>query len=100
MKDFDVNAMARMITEGLEEALKVQERKTVPRQTNMPDGTNPSCQTNMSPRTSEGTKRAEADDDIYICLWVSRYTTLWTGGSWICQKSATRYIWLWLPLWG
>ena len=36
MKDFDMNEMARMITEGLEEALKVQERKTVPRQTNMP----------------------------------------------------------------
>ena len=36
MKDFDMNEMARMITEGLEEALKVQGRKTEPRQTNMP----------------------------------------------------------------
>ena len=68
MKDFDMNERARMIAEGLEEALKVQGRKTVPRQTNMPNGTNPSCQTNVPPRTSEGAKRTEADDDIYMPL--------------------------------
>ena len=76
MKDFDMNELARMIAEDLEEALKVQERKTVPRQTNMPDGTNPSCQTNVPPRTSEGAKRAEADDDIYMPLGKPIYNPL------------------------
>ena len=68
MKDFDVNELARMIAEDLEEAWKVQGRKTVPRQTNMPNGTNPYCQTNVPPRTSERVKRAQADDDIYMPL--------------------------------
>ena len=76
MKDFDVNERARMIAEGLEEALKVQGRKTVPRQTNMPNGTNPSCQTNVPPRTSEGAKRAEVDDDIYMPLGKPIYNPL------------------------
>ena len=76
MKDFDVNEMARMITEGLEEALKVQERKTVPRQTNMPNGTNPYCQTNVPPRASERVKRAQADDDIYMPLGKPIYNPL------------------------
>ena len=76
MKDFDVNELARMIAEDLEEELKVQERKTIPRQTNMPNGTNPSCQTNVPPRTSEGTKRAEADDDIYMPLGKPIYNPL------------------------
>ena len=76
MKDFDVNELARMIAEGLEEALKVQGRKTVPRQTNVPNGTNPSCQTNVPPRTSEGTKRAEADDDMYMPLGKPIYNPL------------------------
>ena len=76
MKDFDVNELARMIAEDLEEELKVQERKTIPRQTNMPDGTNPSCQTNVPPRTSEETKRAEADDDIYMPLGKPIYNPL------------------------
>ena len=76
MKDFDVNELARMIAEDLEEALKVQGRKTVPRQTNMPDGTNPSCQTNVPPRTSEGTKRAETDDDMYMPLGKPIYNPL------------------------
>ena len=76
MKDFDVNELARMIAEDLEEALKVQGRKTVPRQTNMPDGTNPSCQTNVPPRTSEGAKMAEADDDIYMPLGKPIYNPL------------------------
>ena len=76
MKDFDVNERARMIAEGLEEALKVQGRKTVPRQTNMPDGTNPSCQTNVPPRASEMIKRAQADDDIYMPLGKPIYNPL------------------------
>ena len=76
MKDFDVNERARMIAEGLEEALKVQGRKTVPRQTNMPNGTNPYCQTNVPPRASEGAKRAEADDDIYMPLGKPIYNPL------------------------
>ena len=76
MKDFDVNELTRMIAEDLEEALKVQERKTVPRQTNTPNGTNPSCQTNMPPRASEGAKRAETDDDIYMPLGKPIYNPL------------------------
>ena len=76
MKDFDMNELARMIAEDLEEELKVQGRKTVPRQTNMPDGTNPSCQTNVPPRTSEGAKRAQADDDIYMPLGKPIYNPL------------------------
>ena len=76
MKDFDMNELARMIAEDLEEALKVQGRKTVPRQTNMPDGTNPSCQTNVPPKTSEGAKRAEVDDDIYMPLGKPIYNPL------------------------
>ena len=76
MKDFDVNERARMIAEGLEEALKVQGRKTVPRQTNMPNGTNPYCQTNVPPRASERVKRAQADDDIYMPLGKPIYNPL------------------------
>ena len=79
MKDFNVNETARMIAEGLEEALKVQGRKTVPRQTNMPNGTNgtnPYCQTNVPPRASERVKRAQADDDIYMPLGKPIYNPL------------------------
>ena len=76
MKDFDVNETARMIAEGLEEALKVQGRKTVPRQTNIPNGTNPYCQTNVPPRASERVKRAQADDDIYMPLGKPIYNPL------------------------
>ena len=76
MKDFDVNETARMIAEGLEEALNVQGRKTVPRQTNMPNGTNPYCQTNVPPRASERVKRAQADDDIYMPLGKPIYNPL------------------------
>ena len=76
MKDFDVNELARMIAEDLEEELKVQGCKTVPRQTNMSDGTNPSCQTNVPPRASGGAKRTEADDDIYMPLGKPIYNPL------------------------
>ena len=68
MKSFDTNELARMIAEDLEEALKVQGRKTVPRQTNVPNGTNPSCQTNVPPRASEGAKKALLDDEEYLPL--------------------------------
>ena len=73
MKDFDVNELARMIAEDLEEELKVQECKTVPRQTNTPNGANPSYQTNVPPRTSE---RAQTDDDIYMPLGKPIYNPL------------------------
>ena len=76
MKDFDVNERARMIAEGLEEALNVQGRKTVPRQTNIPNETNPYCQTNVPPRASERVKRAQADDDIYMPLGKPIYNPL------------------------
>ena len=76
MKDFDMNELARMIAEDLEEALRAQGRKTVPRQTNMPNGTNPYCQTNVPPRVSERVKRAQADDDIYMPLGKPIYNPL------------------------
>ena len=76
MKDFDVNELARMIAEDFEEELKVQGRKTVPRQTNMPNGTNPACQTNVPPRASEMVKRAQTDDDIYMPLGKPIYNPL------------------------
>ena len=76
MKNFDVNELARMIAEDLEEELKVQGRKTVPRQTNTPNGTNPSCQTNVPPRTSKRVKRAQADDDTYMPLGKPIYNPL------------------------
>ena len=76
MKDFDVNELARMIAEDLEEELKVQGRKTVPRQTNTPNGTNLSCQTNVSPRASKRVKRAQADDDTYMPLGKPIYNPL------------------------
>ena len=76
MKDFDVNELARMIAEDLEEELKVQGRKTVPRQTNTPNGTNHSCQTNVPPRASKRVKRAQADDDIYMPLGKPIYNPL------------------------
>ena len=76
MKDFDVNELASMIAEDLEEELKVQGRKAVPRQTNTPNGTNPSCQTNVPPRASERVKMAQADDDTYMPLGKPIYNPL------------------------
>ena len=73
MRNFDVNELARMIAEDLEEALKVKGRKTVPRQTNVPNGTNPSSQTNVASGASE---RAQADDDIYLPLGKPIYNPL------------------------
>ena len=76
MKDFDVNELARMIAEDLEEALKVQGHKTVPRQTNMPNGTNPSCQTNVPLGVSERVKKALLDDEEYLPLGKPIYNPL------------------------
>ena len=76
MKNFDVNELARMIAEDLEEELKVQGRKTVPRQTNTPNRTNLSCQTNVPPRASERVKRAQVDDDTYMPLGKPIYNPL------------------------
>ena len=76
MKDFDMNELARMIAEDLEEELKVQGRKTVPRQTNMPDGTNPSCQTNVPPSVSERAKKVLLDDGEYLPLGKPIYNPL------------------------
>ena len=49
-------------SELLEGAL-IKGRKTVPRQTNVPNGTNPSCQTNVPPSVSERVKKALLDDE-------------------------------------
>ena len=68
MKNFDVNELARMIAEDLEEALKVKGHRTVPRQTNVPNGTNPSCQTNVASGASEGVGAALLDDEEYLPL--------------------------------
>lgn len=76
MKNFDVNELARMIAEDLEEALKVQRRKTVPRQTNVPNGTNPSCQTNVASGESERVKEALLDDEEYLPLGKPIYNPL------------------------
>ena len=76
MKNFDVNELARMIAEDLEEALKVQRRKTVPQQTNVPDGTNPSCQTNVASGASERVKKALLDDEEYLPLGKPMYNPL------------------------
>ena len=76
MKDFDVNELARMIAEDLEEELKVQGLKTVPRQTNVLPETNPPCQTNVASRVSEGAKKEETDDDTYMPLGKPIYNPL------------------------
>ena len=68
MKNFDVNELARMIAEDLEEALKVKGHRTVPRQTNVPNGTNPSCQTNVASGASERAEKALLDDEEYLPL--------------------------------
>ena len=76
MKDFDVNELARMIADDLTEVLKVKGRKTVPRQTNVPNGTNPSCQTNVHPSVSEGAGKPQEDDGVYLSLGKPIYNPL------------------------
>lgn len=45
------------------EGAPIKGRKTVPRQTNVPNGTNPSCQTNVALGVSERVKKALLDDE-------------------------------------
>ena len=61
MKNFDVkklaNEIARVIV--LDETLRVKGHRTVSRQTNVPNGTNPSCQTNVPLGVSERVKKVQ-----------------------------------------
>ena len=50
------------------EGAPIKGRKTVPRQTNVPNGTNPSCQTNVTSGASEGVGKALLDDEEYLPL--------------------------------
>ena len=50
------------------EGAPIKGRKTVPRQTNVPNGTNLSCQTNVPPSVSERVKKALLDDEEYLPL--------------------------------
>ena len=68
MKKIDTNELARMIADDLTEVLKVKGHRTVPRQTNVPNGTNPSCQTNVASGASEGVGKALLDDEEYLPL--------------------------------
>lgn len=44
------------------EGAPIKGRKTVPRQTNVPDGTNPSCQTNVASTESETEQEGDDED--------------------------------------
>ena len=76
MEKINTNELARMIADDLTEVLKVKGRKTVPRQTNVPNGTNPSCQTNVSPSVSEGAGKPQEDDGVYLSLGKPIYNPL------------------------
>ena len=76
MEKINTNELARMIAEDLEEALKVQGHKTVPRQTNVPPETNPPCQTNVPLGVSERVKKALLDDEEYLPLGKPIYNPL------------------------
>ena len=76
MEKINTNELARMIAEDLVEALKVRGHKTVPRQTNVPNGTNPSCQTNVASGASEGVGKALLDDEEYLPLGKPIYNPL------------------------
>ena len=76
MEKINTNELARMIADDLTEVLKVKGRKTVPRQTNVPNGTNPSCQTNVPPSVSEGTGKPQEDDGVYLSLGKPIYNPL------------------------
>ena len=76
MEKINTNELARMIAEDLEGVLKVKGRRTVPRQTNVPDGTNPSCQTNVPLGVSERVKKALLDDEEYLPLGKPIYNPL------------------------
>ena len=62
MKKINTNELARMIADDLTEVLKVKGRKTVPRQTNVPNGTNPPCQTNVVSTESEAEREGDDED--------------------------------------
>ena len=76
MEKINTNELARMIADDLTEVLKVKGRKTVPRQTNVPNGTNPSCQTNVPPSVSEGAGKPQEDDGVYLSLGKPIYNPL------------------------
>ena len=76
MEKINTNELARMIADDLTEVLKVKGRKTVPRQTNVPNGTNPSCQTNVPLGTSEGAGKPQEDDGVYLSLGKPIYNPL------------------------
>ena len=62
MEKINTNELARMIADDLTEVLKVKGRKTVPRQTNVPNGTNPPCQTNVVSTESEAEREGDDED--------------------------------------
>ena len=68
MEKINTNELARMIADDLTEVLKVKGHRTVPRQTNMPNGTNPSSQTNVASGVSERAEKALLDDEEYLPL--------------------------------
>ena len=76
MKKINTNELARMIADDLTEVLKVKGHRTVPRQTNVPNGTNPPCQTNVPPSVSERVKKALLDDEEYLPLGKPIYNPL------------------------
>ena len=76
MEKINTNELARMIADDLTEVLKVKGRKTVPRQTNVPNGTNPSCQTNVPPSVSERAGKPQEDDGVYLSLGKPIYNPL------------------------
>ena len=76
MEKINTNELARMIADDLTEVLKVRGRKTVPRQTNAPNGTNPSCQTNVPLGASEGAGKPQEDDGVYLSLGKPIYNPL------------------------
>ena len=76
MEKINTNELARMIADDLTEVLKVKGHRTVPRQANVPNGTNPSCQTNVPPSVSEGAGKPQEDDGIYLSLGKPIYNPL------------------------
>ena len=76
MEKINTNELARMIADDLTEVLKVKGHRTVPRQTNEPNGTNPSCQTNVPLGVSEGAGKPQEDDGVYLSLGKPIYNPL------------------------
>ena len=57
------------------EGAPIKGRKTVPRQTNVPNGTNPSRQTNVASVASERVKKVQEDEE-YMILGNPKYNPL------------------------